>query len=107
MGANRAQQTKTHARTAAQRRRTYLTHLMGFSDGCTEVAIRHIRDWQKNTQLILPRAPFARLCREILYETTTIGRVVDRMQDTALIALQEAAETFLVSWLEGELFHFF
>jgi histone H3 len=56
------------------------------------VALREIRKYQKNTELLVRKAPFQRLVREI-----ACGIKSDlRMQSTALLALQEAAEAYLV-----------
>jgi len=60
------------------------------------VALREIRRYQKTTELCLRRAPFQRLVREI-----TRGYDHDlRFQSQALIALQEAAEAYLVGIFE-------
>ena len=56
------------------------------------VALREIRKYQKNTDLLMRKAPFQRLVREI-----AIGIKLDlRMQSMALLALQEAAEAYTV-----------
>ena len=55
-----------------------------------------IRKYQKSTQSLIPKLPFRRLVREIAQnEKQDI-----RMQETALEALQEAAETYLVRLLD-------
>merc|ERR1712019_105101 len=60
------------------------------------VALREIKRYQKSTDLLLPRAPFQRLVREI-----TGAHDPDlRFQAQALIALQEAAEAYLVGIFE-------
>jgi histone H3 len=56
------------------------------------VALREIRKYQKNTELLMRKAPFQRLVREIACEIKSDLR----MQSTALLALQEAAEAYLV-----------
>nr|7BXT_A Chain A, Histone H3,Histone H3-like centromeric protein A [Gallus gallus]7BXT_E Chain E, Histone H3,Histone H3-like centromeric protein A [Gallus gallus]7Y7I_A Chain A, Histone H3.1,Histone H3-like centromeric protein A [Gallus gallus]7Y7I_E Chain E, Histone H3.1,Histone H3-like centromeric protein A [Gallus gallus] len=62
------------------------------------VALREIRRYQKSTELLIRRQPFARVVREICLLFT---RGVDyRWQAMALLALQEAAEAFLVHLLE-------
>ena len=62
------------------------------------VALREIRYFQKSTQLLLRRSPFARLVREIGQNVT---RSVDLMwQASAISALQEAAEAYLVGLFE-------
>ncbi len=57
------------------------------------VALREIRRYQTSTDLLLPKLPFQRLVREVtLKHQTGI-----RFQSSALGALQEAAEAFMVS----------
>ena len=59
-------------------------------------ALAEIRKYQKSTQSLIPKLPFRRLVREIAQsEKQDI-----RMQETALEALQEAAETYLVRLLD-------
>ena len=59
-------------------------------------ALKEIRKYQKSYKLLLRKIPFQRLVREI-----TQNLHVDlRFQSTALLALQEAAEAFLVSTFE-------
>ena len=60
------------------------------------VALREIRKYQKGTDLLLRRRPFQMLVREIAYEFKTDAR----FQSTALLALQEAAEAYLVQLFE-------
>ena len=57
------------------------------------VALRMIRKYQKGTELLLRKLPFQRLVREIAQDY----RSDLRFQSLALLALQEAAEAFLVS----------
>ena len=60
------------------------------------VALRQIRTYQKGFQLLLLKLPFQRLVREL-----TEKFVSDyRWQATALSALQEAAEAYLVGLFE-------
>ncbi|XP_021570472.1 histone H3-like centromeric protein A [Carlito syrichta] len=60
--------------------------------------IKEIRNLQKSTHLLLRKAPFSRLVREICVKFT---RGVDfNWQSQALLALQEAAEAFLVHLFE-------
>ncbi|XP_070968505.1 histone H3-like centromeric protein A isoform X2 [Oncorhynchus clarkii lewisi] len=56
-------------------------------------ALMEIRKYQKSTDLLLRKAPFARLVREVCH---TYTRDFMRWQVNALLALQEAAEAFLV-----------
>ena len=60
------------------------------------VALREIRRYQKSTDMLLPRAPFQRLVREITgsYDPDL------RFAAQALIAMQEAAEAYLVGIFE-------
>ena len=60
------------------------------------VALREIRRLQKSTDLILRRAPFQRLVRE----RAQIYKSDLRFQSSALLALQEAAEAYLVGLFE-------
>ncbi|XP_019590829.2 histone H3-like centromeric protein A [Rhinolophus sinicus] len=62
------------------------------------LVLKEIRNLQKSTQLLLRKAPFSRLAREICVKFT---RGVDfSWQAQALLALQEAAEAFLVHLFE-------
>jgi histone H3 len=60
------------------------------------VALREIRKYQKSTELLLRKLPFQRLVREIATEFKTDLR----FQSTAVFALQEAAESYLVGLFE-------
>ena len=75
------------------------------------VALREIRRYQKGTDLLIRKAPFQRLVREIMEDLPrrysrlpNYGQVQsdppDRWQSTALLALQEAAEAFLIGFFE-------
>lgn len=57
------------------------------------VALREIRRYQATTALVLRKRPFQRLVREMAQEFKTELR----FQSTALMALQEAAEAYMVS----------
>ena len=60
------------------------------------VALREIRRYQKSTELLIRKAPFLRLVREI-----SQGYKEDlRFQTTAVLALQQAAEAYLVGLFE-------
>jgi len=62
------------------------------------VALREIRKYQKTTDLLIRALPFQRLVREI---TSHVSNCSDyRFQSTALLALQEAAEAYLVGLFE-------
>ncbi len=56
------------------------------------VALREIRKYQKNTDLLMRKAPFQCIVREIACDIKSDLR----MQSMALLALQEAAEAYLV-----------
>lgn len=60
------------------------------------VALREIRRYQKSTELLIRKLPFQRLVREIAQEF----KADLRFQSTAIGALQEAAESYLVSLFE-------
>merc|ERR1711959_449141 len=60
------------------------------------VALREIRKYQKSTELLIRRLPFQRLVREIAQEYKTDLR----FQTSAVLALQEAAEAYMVSLFE-------
>eukprot|EP01103_Thecamoeba_quadrilineata_P003947 TRINITY_DN13681_c0_g1_i1.p1 TRINITY_DN13681_c0_g1~~TRINITY_DN13681_c0_g1_i1.p1 ORF type:complete len:141 (+),score=19.49 TRINITY_DN13681_c0_g1_i1:85-507(+) len=60
------------------------------------LAIREIRKYQKSVENIIPKAPFARLVREIACAFLTDVR----FQETALEALQCAVEAFMVELFE-------
>lgn len=60
------------------------------------VALREIRRYQKSTDLLIRKLPFQRLVREIAQDY----KADLRFQATAILALQEAAETYLVSLFE-------
>ena len=60
------------------------------------VAIREIRKYQKTGDLLLKKAPFQRLVKEIAHEF----KIDTRFQGGAIAALQEAAEMYLVSLFE-------
>ena len=60
------------------------------------VALREIRRYQKSTELLIRKLPFQRLVREIAQEFKTDLR----FQGSAVLALQEAAEAYLVGLFE-------
>ncbi len=60
------------------------------------VALREIRKYQKSPRLLIRKAPFQRLVRKI-----AINFKSDlQMQSTAVLALQEASEAYLVRLFE-------
>ncbi|PLW21459.1 hypothetical protein PCANC_04972 [Puccinia coronata f. sp. avenae] len=66
------------------------------------VALREIRQYQKSTDLLMRKLPFARLVREIAmnFALATDNDAALRWQSSALLALQEAAEAYLVHIFE-------
>ncbi|XP_037456862.1 histone H3.3-like [Triticum dicoccoides] len=60
------------------------------------VALREIRKYQKSTELLIRKLPFQRLVREITQDFKTDLR----FQSHAMLALQEAAEAYLVGLFE-------
>jgi len=62
-------------------------------------ALREIRAFQKSTNLLIPRLPFARLVKELAQELSRQGGGL-RFQSGALMALQEAAEAYIVQLFE-------
>jgi len=65
------------------------------------VALREIRKYQRSTDLLIRKLPFQRLVREIAQniQDKKHGEHM-RFQSTAVLALQEAAESYLVSLFE-------
>ena len=60
------------------------------------VALREIRRYQKSTELLIKKLPFQRLVREVAQ-----GQKDDlRFTSSAMLALQEASEAFLVQLFE-------
>ena len=60
------------------------------------VALREIRRYQKSTELLIRKLPFQRLVREIAQDFKTDLR----FQSSAVLALQEASEPFLLGLFE-------
>ena len=60
------------------------------------VALREIRKYQKSTELLIKKLPFQRLLREIAQKI----KHDLRFQSTAILALQEAAEDYLVKMFQ-------
>jgi histone H3 len=59
------------------------------------VALREIRRFQKGTELLLRKAPFQRLVREIASHV----KEGLRFQSSAVAAIQEATESYVISLL--------
>eukprot|EP01070_Trichotokara_eunicae_P010147 Trichotokara_eunicae@DN6260_c0_g1_i10.p1 len=60
------------------------------------VALREIRKYQKSTDLLIRKLPFQRLVREIANDF----KADLRFQSSAVLALQEASEAYLVGLFE-------
>ncbi|GAB4861616.1 Histone H3 [Ancistrocladus abbreviatus] len=60
-------------------------------------ALREIREFQKSWKLLIPFAPFVRTVKEI---SNLFAPNIVRWQAEALVALQEAAEDFIVHLFE-------
>ena len=70
------------------------------------VALREIRRYQKSTEYLIKRSPFQKLIREISQEYRVCHdgpgtpSIQVRFQSTAIAAVQEAAENFIVGLFE-------
>ena len=60
------------------------------------VALREIRKYQKGSELLIRKMPFQRLVREIARDV----KADLRFQSTAILALQEASEAYLIGLFE-------
>ena len=63
-------------------------------------ALMEIRKYQQSTDLLIRRRPFSRLVKEILRDQYAKPSMEYRWQATALLALQEASESYLVELFE-------
>ena len=61
------------------------------------IAVREIRHFQKSVDLLIPLLPFERLVHEIAQDC----KMNLRFQSSAILALQEAAEAWLVALFES------
>ncbi|XP_051948118.1 histone H3-like [Xyrauchen texanus] len=71
-------------------------HLALFHYQPGTVALREIRRYQKSTELLIRKLPFQRLVREIAQDFKTDLR----FQSSAVMALQESSEAYLVGLFE-------
>lgn len=62
------------------------------------VALREIRRYQASTELIINKRGFLRFVREVAQDVTKNNNL--RFQSTAVLALQEASEAYLVGLYE-------
>lgn len=60
------------------------------------VALREIRRFQKSTELLIPRAPFWRLVKDV----SSNHKTEYRYSALAVMAIQEAAEAYMTSLFE-------
>ena len=86
-GSGKVPRTQMNVGTKKRKRRRYRPGT---------VALREIRRFQKSTELLIRRMPFQRLVKEIA-QTYSLYL---RFQSGAVLALQEAAEAYLVGLLE-------
>ncbi len=63
-------------------------------------ALKEIRKYQRSTELLIRKLPFSRLVRQICSEYWTLPGEEFRWQGSALMALQEAAEAYMVGLFE-------
>jgi histone H3 len=64
------------------------------------VALREIQRFQRSSELLIRKAPFARLVREIAEELGAKENKEYWFQSTAVLALQEASEAYLIGLFE-------
>lgn len=71
------------------------------------VALREIKRYQKSTDLLIQKLPFARVVKEVaenfittVYDGHGMSTVGLRWQSSAILALQEATEAYLVHLFE-------
>jgi histone H3 len=62
------------------------------------VALREIRKLQASTNTLIPKAPFRRLLKEMVYDQSN-GKVAHNFASAAVTCIQEATESYLVSLL--------
>ncbi|KRY30124.1 histone H3-like centromeric protein A [Trichinella spiralis] len=61
------------------------------------IVAMEIKKLQQSTELLIPKAPFLRLLKDVLYN---VSPVADHVQRLAVAALHEALEAFLVHLME-------
>ncbi|EJT50010.1 hypothetical protein A1Q2_05015 [Trichosporon asahii var. asahii CBS 8904] len=64
------------------------------------LALQEIRKYQKSTDLLIAKLPFSRVVREVALNLTSRRAGELRWQSSAILALQEATEAFLVHLFE-------
>jgi len=63
-------------------------------------ALMEIRKYQKSSALLIPRSPFIKVVKEVAAQFASSEM---RLQSTALLALQESAEAYLVTLFEDSM----
>ena len=63
-------------------------------------ALKEIRKYQKSSDLLIPSLPFSRLIREVAQSVLGSSMPDIRFQSSAILALQEASEAYLVTLFE-------
>jgi histone H3 len=66
-------------------------------------SVAEIKKYQASTDLLIRKAPFQRLCKEISQDYCLPNEEYPRFQAAALDCLQEAAESYLVGLMEDSL----
>ncbi|KAI9499986.1 centromeric DNA-binding histone H3-like protein cse4 [Coemansia spiralis] len=106
-GGRQSRGGKTTPRTPAMRASTRATDSPGRKRRAPNgiKALREIRMYQKSTDMLIAKLPFARVVREIaqdyVSDYTHSGTPTGlRWQSSAILALQEASEAFLVHLFE-------
>merc|ERR1719508_172031 len=64
------------------------------------LALKEIRRYQKSCDLLIPKLPFSRLIRDVTQTMLGSSMPDIRFQSSAILALQEAAEAYLVTLFE-------
>ena len=64
---------------------------------------REIKKYQRSTELLIRKAPFARIVREIMQDQAALAgrQEIPRIKSEALEAFQEAVESYAVSLFEN------
>lgn len=65
-----------------------------------QLALREIRKYQRGTELLIAKLPFARVVREVAINYLGYKYDVLQWQSMAIMALQEAAEAYLIHLFE-------
>ncbi len=76
-----------------------MIEIVSLANDFIAVALREIRRYQKSIDLIIASTSFSRLMKKILHDNSDI---VNRIQTSTLIVLQEACEFYVMSLLECE-----